>query len=60
MGRCFDFPGDKEDPMSDKTKAKVALADAIIMAMWTKGLITLEERRKITEKAAQRLQAVNC
>ena len=46
--------------MSDKTKAKVALADAIIMAMWTKGLITLEERRKITEKATQRLQAVNC
>ena len=46
--------------MSEKTKVKIAYADAIIMAMWTKGLITLEERRKITEKAAQRLQAVNC
>jgi len=46
--------------MSEKTKAKVALADSIIMAMWTKGLITLEERRKITEKAAQRIRTANC
>jgi hypothetical protein len=46
--------------MSEKTKAQVALADAIIMAMWTKGLITLEERRKISEKTAATLQAANC
>jgi len=46
--------------MSDKTKAKIALADAIIMAMWTKGLITLEERRRISEMTAATLQAANC
>ena len=46
--------------MSEKTKVKVALADAIIMAMWTKGLITLDERKKIAEKTAATLQKANC
>lgn len=46
--------------MSDKTKAKVALADAIIMAMWLDGLITKTERDKITAYSRNKLQAANC
>lgn len=36
--------------MSDKQKAKIALAEAITTQLWVKGLITQEQRDKNSEK----------
>ena len=36
--------------MSDRTKAKVAFAEAIMQTLWIKGLITAKERDQIAKK----------
>lgn len=46
--------------MSEKTKAKVALAEAIAQTMWIKGLITREERDRINAHSRKKLQSANC
>jgi len=46
--------------MNDKTKVKVAFAEAVLQTMWIKGLITAKERDQITQRTAQKLQQVNC
>ena len=46
--------------MSDKTKVKISMAEAIAKALWLKGLITGKERDKINEHTRKRLQKENC
>ena len=36
--------------MDDRTKLRIAMAEAIMQAMWVKGLITVEERDLINQK----------
>ena len=35
--------------MDDRMKLKLAIADAMIEQLWKKGILTLEERDRITE-----------
>ena len=37
--------------MSDRTKVKIALAEAITKQLWVKGLITQQQREIIDKKA---------
>lgn len=46
--------------MSDRTKIKVAFAEAIAQTMWVKGLITAKERDSISKKACEKLRKGNC
>ena len=46
--------------MSDRTKVKVAFAEAITQALWIKGLITVKERDQITKKSGEKLRKSNC
>lgn len=46
--------------MSDRTKAKVAFAEAIMQTLWIKGLITAKERDQIAKKSGEKLQKSNC
>lgn len=46
--------------MSDRTKAKVAFAEAIMQALWIKGLITAQERDQMTKKTSEKLRKSNC
>jgi len=46
--------------MSDRTKAKVAFAEAITQALWIKGLITAKERDQIAKKTGEKLRKSNC
>lgn len=46
--------------MSDRTKAKVAFAEAIMQTLWIKGLITAKERDQIVKKIGEKLQKSNC
>lgn len=44
----------------EKTKAKIALAEAIAQALWIKGLISIQERDKINEHSREILQGAKC
>jgi len=46
--------------MSDRTKAKVAFAEAVMQTLWVKGLITTKERDQIAKKISEKLQKSNC
>jgi len=46
--------------MSDRTKAKVAFAEAIMQTLWIKGLITAKERDQIVKKTSDKLRKSNC
>ena len=46
--------------MSDRTKAKVAFAEAIMQTLWIKGLITAKERDQIVKKTGDKLRESNC
>ena len=46
--------------MSDRTKAKVAFAEAIMQTLWIKGLITAKERDQIFKKTGDKLRESNC
>lgn len=46
--------------MSDRTKVKVAFAEAILQTMWVKGLITAKERDQITKKTGEKIRKNNC
>lgn len=47
--------------MNETVRAKIALAEAIVQAMWVKGLITLDERNQINQKNRESiLLAANC
>ena len=39
--------------MSDKTKVKVAFAEAILQQLWVEGLISQQERDNIARRAAE-------
>ena len=45
--------------MSDRTKAKVAFAEAIMQTLWIRGLITAKERDQIAKKTGEKLQKSN-
>lgn len=42
--------------MDDKTKTEFALSEALIRAMWIKGLITNDERKKISTYSVERIK----
>lgn len=44
----------------EKTKAKIALAEAIAQALWIKGLISIEERDRINKQSREVLQGAKC
>lgn len=46
--------------MSDRTKVKIAFAEAIMQTLWVKGLITAKERDQIVKKTDEKLQQSNC
>ena len=46
--------------MSDRTKAKVAFAEAIMQTLWIKGLITAKERDQMAKKTGENLRKSNC
>lgn len=46
--------------MQDRTKVKVAFVEAVLQTMWIKGMITAEERDRITQRTAAHLQKSNC
>lgn len=47
--------------MNETVRAKIALAEAIMQAMWVKGLITIEERDEINKKNRESiLRGANC
>ena len=46
--------------MSDRTKVKVAFAEAIMQTLWIKGMITTKERDQITKKTGEKLRKSNC
>lgn len=46
--------------MQDRTKVKVAFAEAVLQTMWINGLITTKERDLIAQRTAQKLQRMSC
>ena len=46
--------------MSDKTKVKIALAEAITNQLWVKGLITQQQREQIDKYSRNKLINANC
>lgn len=42
--------------MSDRTKVKIALAEAITTQLWVKGLITQKQREKINNSSQTALR----
>ena len=46
--------------MSDKTKVKIALAEAITKQLWVKGLITQKQRDEIDINSRKVLAKPNC
>ena len=46
--------------MSDRTKAKVAFAEAVLQTLWIKGMITAKERDQITKETGNKLRESNC
>ncbi|MBR4870106.1 MAG: hypothetical protein IKU12_04935 [Oscillospiraceae bacterium] len=46
--------------MSDRTKAKVAFAEAVLQTLWIKGMITAKERDQIAQKTGEKLRKSNC
>lgn len=46
--------------MRDKTKVKIAFAEAIIKQLWVKGLITQEQRDSINRNSQKTLEKADC
>lgn len=46
--------------MSDKTKVKIALAEAITKQLWVKGLIIQKQREKIDKNSQKTLAKSDC
>lgn len=46
--------------MSDRTKVKVAFAEAVLQTLWIKGLITAKERDQIAHITGEKLRKSNC
>lgn len=46
--------------MKDKSKARIAFAEAVTQALWLKGLITLKERDQMNQNTAKKLVKSNC
>lgn len=46
--------------MSDRTKVKIAFAEAITLTLWIRGLITAKERDQIARKAGEKLHRDKC
>lgn len=46
--------------MSDRTKAKIAFAEAIMQTLWVKGLISTKERDQIIKKTGEKLRKSDC
>ena len=46
--------------MSDKTKVKIALAEAITKQLWVKGLITQKQREIIDKHSQKTLAKADC
>ena len=46
--------------MSEKTKVKKAFAEAILQQLWVEGLITMQERERITQRATESIANGKC
>ncbi len=46
--------------MSDRTKTKIAFAEAITQTLWVRGLITAQERDRIARNAGEKLRRGKC
>ena len=46
--------------MENRDKAKKVFAKAIVQSMWVKGLITFQERNKITQNIEKNMQKSCC
>ena len=46
--------------MNDRTKVKIAFAEAIMQTLWIKGLINAKERDQMTQKTGEKLRKNNC
>lgn len=46
--------------MSDKTRTRIAFAEAIVQMLWIKGLITTKERDQIAHKTGEKLHCSKC
>ena len=44
--------------MSDKTKVKISMEEAIVNALWMRGLITNKEREEMKENSRKKLQKI--
>ena len=46
--------------MNEKTKVKIAYADAIIERLWVEGLLTAKERSEVMANCHEKLQEGKC
>lgn len=46
--------------MSEKTKVKIAFAEAILQQLWVEGLISQQERERIVRRTAEGVKNGEC
>lgn len=46
--------------MSEKTKVKIAFAEAILQQLWVEGLISQQERERIARRIAEGVKNGEC
>ena len=46
--------------MSDKSKVKIAFAEAVLQQLWVEGLISQQERENIARRAAEGVKSGDC
>ena len=46
--------------MSEKTRVKIAFAEAILQQLWVEGLISQQERERIARRAAEGVKNGEC
>lgn len=46
--------------MSDKSKVRIAFAEAILQQLWVEGLISQQERENIARRTAEGMKSGEC
>ena len=46
--------------MSEKTKVKIAFAEALLQQLWVEGLISQQERERIAKRTAEGIRNGEC
>jgi len=46
--------------MSEKTKVKIAFAEAILQQLWVEGLVSQQERERIEQRTAKGIRNGEC